>query len=127
MYCRSPFFFSSGTNRERNGVVAKAVENLDQRFGQSDGSVTNRSYGSSLLQLEQPVEEACALVERVSREREIAEFGWEIERKEHEIRTERARKKRGREERQLPEVSIWPQQPFHALLCNFSEQCGEVS
>ena len=89
--------------------------------------MTNRSYGSSLLQLEQPVEEACALVERVSREREIAEFGWEIERKEHEIRTERAQKKRGREARQLPEVGIWPQEPFHALLCNFSEQCGEVS
>ena len=89
--------------------------------------MTNRGYGSSLLQLEQPVEEACALVERVSREREIAEFGWEIERKEHEIRTERARKKRGSEARQLPEVGIWSQQPFHALLCNFSEQCEEVS
>ena len=89
--------------------------------------MTNRSYGSSLLELEQPVEEACALVERVSRERESAEFGREIERKEFEIRTKRARKKRGREARQLPEVSMWPQQPFHALLCNFSEQCEEVS
>ena len=48
------------------------------------------------------------------RERESAEFGREIERKEHEIRTERARKKRGREARQLPGVSMWPQQPFHA-------------
>ena len=61
------------------------------------------------------------------RERESAEFGREIEGKEHEIRTERARKKRGREARQLPGVSMWPQQPFHALLCNFSEQCEEVS
>ena len=63
----------------------------------------------------------------MSRERESAEFGWEIERKEFEIRTKRARKKRGSEARQLPEVSMWPQQPFHALLCNFSEQCEEVS
>ena len=100
---------------------------MDQRFGQSGDSVTNRSYGSSLLELEQRVEEACALVERVSRERESAEFGREIERKEHEIRTERVRKKRGREARQLPGVSMWPQQPFHALLCNFSEQREEVS
>ena len=73
------------------------------------------------------MEGACALVERLSRERGSAEFDLEIKTKEHEIRTERARKKRGREARQLPGVSMWPQQPFHALLCNFSEQCEEVS
>ena len=41
----------------------------------------------------------------MSRERESEEFGREIKRKEHEIRTERARKKRGREARQLPDVA----------------------
>ena len=49
-------FFSSCTNRERNSVVTNAVENLDQRSGQSGGLVTNRSYGSTLLELEQSVE-----------------------------------------------------------------------
>ena len=73
------------------------------------------------------MEGACVSVERVSRERESEEFGREIKRKEHEIRTERARKKRGKEARQPPEVSMWPQQPFHALLCNFGEKCEEVS
>ena len=54
------------------------------------------------------MEGACFSVERVSRERESEEFGREIKRKEHEIRTERARKKRGKEARQPPEVSMWP-------------------
>ena len=54
------------------------------------------------------MEGACFLVERVSRERESEEFGREIKRKEHEIRTERARKKRGKEARQPTEVSMWP-------------------
>ena len=67
--------------------------------------MTNRSYGSTLLELEQSVEGACALVERLSRERGSAEFDREIKTKEHEIRTERARKKRGREARQLPDVA----------------------
>ena len=47
--------------------------------------MTNRSYGSTLLELEQSVEGACALVERLSRERGSAEFDREIKRKEHEI------------------------------------------
>ena len=87
--------------------------------GQTEDSVTNRNYGTesvestdnSLLELEQRVEEACAMVERVLREREEREeFGREIERKEREIRAERARKKREREARELEEARGWPQQ-----------------
>ena len=48
MYCSKEFFFFSGTNRERNSVFTNAVENFDQRSGQSGGSVTNRSYSSFL-------------------------------------------------------------------------------
>ena len=41
MYCsKEVFFFSS--------VFTNAVENFDQRSGQSGGSVTNRSYSSFL-------------------------------------------------------------------------------
>ena len=103
--------FNKGTlvavnfTEERNSVVTNAVENLDQRSGQSGGLATNRSYGSTLLELEQSVEGVCALVERLSRERGSADFDREIKRKDHEIRTERARKKRGREARQLPDVA----------------------
>ena len=93
--------------------------------------MTNRSHSSFVLdELGQRVDEACTLLERVSRERQG--FDREIERQEHEIRTgavlsERTLKKRGGEARQLPEVSMWPQRPFPALLCNLSEQCEEVS
>ena len=53
--------------------------------------MTNRNYGSefggfsdnSLLELEQRVEDACAVVQRVLRERERKKFGREIQRKEH--------------------------------------------
>ncbi|XP_058945962.2 uncharacterized protein [Pocillopora verrucosa] len=116
---------------ERNSVFTNAVENFDQRSGQSGGSVTNRSHSSFVLdELGQRVDGACTLLERVSRERQSEEFDREIERQEHEIRTgavlsERTRKKRGGEARQLPEVSMWPQRPFPALLCNLSEQCEE--
>ena len=65
--------------------------------------------------------------ERVLREREREEFGRDIERKEQEIRAEKTRKKKEREARELPEVSMWPQQPFPALLCKFSGQGEEVS
>ena len=61
------------------------------------------------------------------REREREEFGRDIERKEQEIRAEKTRKKKEREARELPEVSIWPQQPFPALLSKFSGQGEEVS
>ena len=83
------------------------------------GAMLNRDFGTdsvestdnSLLALEQRVEEACALVERVLREREEREqFGKEIERKEREIREQRARKKREREAREQEEASRWPQQ-----------------
>ena len=91
----------------------------ESQSGQTEDSVTNRNYGTesvestdnSLLELEQRVEEACAMVERVLREREEREeFGREIERKEREIRAERARKKREREARELEEARGWPQQ-----------------
>ena len=109
-------------------LVATANEhsNLDSHgaeaslFSASTGnSMLNREFGTdsvestdnSLLALEQRVEEACALVERVLREREEREqFGREIERKEREIRERRARKKREREAREQEEASRWPQQ-----------------
>ena len=73
-------------------------------YSQTKDSVTNRNYGTES-------EEACAMVERVLREREEREeFGHEIERKEREIRAERARKKREREARELEEARGWPQQ-----------------
>ena len=98
---------------------ANTEGNLVQRSGQSGGSVMNRNYGTesvestdiSLIELEQRVEEACAMVERVLREREEREeFGREIERKEREIRAERAQKKREREAREQQEAARWPQQ-----------------
>ncbi|CAH3036793.1 unnamed protein product [Pocillopora meandrina] len=67
----------------------------ERQSGETEDSVTNRNYGTES-------EEACAMVERVPREREEREeFGREIERKEREIRAERARKKREREAREL--------------------------
>ncbi|XP_022791407.1 uncharacterized protein LOC111330747 [Stylophora pistillata] len=120
---------ASGTFREGNSADASSSSGStfgantggdhDQGFGQSGGSVSNGNYGTesvestdnSLLELEQRVEEACAMVERVLREREEREqFGREIERKEREIRAERARKKREREARELEEARGWPQQ-----------------
>ena len=83
------------------------------------GSMLNRDFGTdsvestdnSLLALEQRVAEACALVERVIREREEREqFGREIERKEQMIREQRARERREREEREMQEAARWPQQ-----------------
>ena len=66
---------------------------------------------NSLLALERRVAEACALVERVLREREEREqFGREIERKEQLIREQRARERREREERELREAENWPQE-----------------
>ena len=89
--------------------------------------MTNRSHSSFVLdELGQRVDEACALLERVSRERLGEGFDREIERT-GAVLSERTRKKRGGEARQLPEVSMWPQRPFPALLCNLSEQCEEVS
>ena len=121
-------------NKKRNTVGSNTEETCVQRSG---GSAMNRNYGSefvhvestgnSLFELEQRVEDAYAKVQRVLREKERKEFGREIESKEHEIRTERARKKREREARELQEVSMWPQQHFPALLCNFNEQSEEVS
>ena len=105
---------------------ANGHSNLDSRGAEASlisantgNSMLNRDFGTdsvestdnSLLALEQRVEEACALVERVLREREEREqFGREIERKEREIRERRARKKREREAREQEEASRWPQQ-----------------
>ena len=98
---------------------ANANANPEPLIANTGGSMLNRDFGTdsvestdnSLLELEQRVEEACALVERVFREREEREeFGREIERKEREIREQRARKRREREARELEEASRWPQQ-----------------
>ena len=100
------------SNLEPRGAEASLIPN-------TGGSMLNRDFGTdsvestdnSLLALEQRVEEACALVERVLREREEREqFGKEIERKEREIRERRARMKREREAREQEEASRWPQQ-----------------
>ena len=120
---------ASGTYREGNSSGnsssscitsgANTGGDHDENSAQSGGSIPNENYGTesvestdnSLLELEQHVEEACAMVERVLREREEREeFGREIERKEREIRAERARKKREREARELEEARGWPQQ-----------------
>ena len=96
---------------------------LEPRLGVADNNrvsvLNNRDVGTdsmeasdnSLLALERRVAEACALVERVLREREEREqFGREIERKEQLIREQRARERREREERELREAENWPQQ-----------------
>ena len=63
---------------------------------------------TSLQRSEQGVEEACAMVGIVQREREEREeFDQEIERRERKIRAERARKEKEREAREL---DGWPQQ-----------------
>ena len=96
---------------------------LEPRHGDTDNNrisvLNNTDFGTdsieasdnSLLALERRVAEACALVERVLREREEREqFGREIERKEQLIREQRARERREREERELREAENWPQQ-----------------
>ena len=99
---------------------------LEPRLGDTDNNrvsvLNNTDFGidsieapdDSLLALERRVAEACALVERVLREREEREqFGMEIERKEQLKREERARERREREEREereLREAENWPQQ-----------------
>ena len=117
----------SGESRGSRLVAsANGDSNLEPRGAEvsllsanTGSSMLNRDFGTdsvestdnSLLALEQRVEEACALVERVLREREEREqFGREIERKEREIREQRARKKREREAREQEEASRWPQQ-----------------
>ncbi|XP_022789014.1 uncharacterized protein LOC111328775 [Stylophora pistillata] len=108
---------ASGHYRERSrahyssssGLISGINTGGSQQSGQTEDSFSNRNHGtesvesrdSSLVELEQHMEEACALVERVPREREEREqFGQEIERKECEVRAERVRKKREREERE---------------------------
>ena len=57
------------------------------------------------------MEEACAMVGIVPREREEREeFDQEIERRERKIRAERARKEKEREARELEVARGWPQQ-----------------
>ena len=110
----------------QGALAAKSTHDtsvLEPRLGDTDNSrvsvLNNREFGTdsveasdnSLLALERRVAEACALVERVLREREEREqFGREIERKEQLIREQRARERREREERELREAENWPQQ-----------------
>ncbi|XP_078373011.1 uncharacterized protein LOC144656638 [Oculina patagonica] len=107
----------AGANADANPAPQGEGSSLLSAY--TGGSMLNRDFGTdsvestdnSLLALEQRVEEACALVERVLREREEREeFGREIERKEREIREQRARKRREREARELEEASRWPQE-----------------
>ena len=103
----------AGANTEPHGAEPSLPS------ANSGGSMLNRDVGTgtvestdnSLLALEQRVEEACAMVEKVLREREERElFGREIKKKEREIRELRARKRREREARELEEARRWPQQ-----------------
>jgi len=114
---RSPDRNDAGTRSQdmyglKQDVLPLLFANTDDSMLNSDFSTDFvESTDNSLLALEQRVEEACALVERVLRERkEREQFGKEIERKEREIRERRARKKREREAREQEEASRWPQQ-----------------
>ena len=65
----------------------------------------------SLKELEARVEEACAMVERVLREREEREdFQESIKRKEDEIKAKRKREQQAREARELEISRSWPAQ-----------------
>ena len=97
--------------------LTSPVDGLHRYSGPSNGASTLSAntggsaepMDNSLFALEQQVKEACAVVERVLREREERKQ-FEIERKEREIREQRARKKREREARKQEEASKWPQQ-----------------
>ncbi|CAH3124877.1 unnamed protein product, partial [Porites lobata] len=119
--------YQLGTSTTSDGVLATRSTHdtsvLEPRHGDTDNNrvsvLNNTDFGTdsieasdnSLLALERRVAEACALVERVLREREEREqFGREIERKEQLIREQRARERREREERELREAENWPQQ-----------------
>ena len=119
--------YQLGTSTTSDGVLAARSTHdtsvLEPRLGDTDNNrvsvLNNTDFGTdsieasdnSLLALERRVAEACALVERVLREREEREqFGKEIERKEQLIREQRARERREREERELREAENWPQQ-----------------
>ena len=119
--------YQFGNSTTFDGVLAARSTHdtsvLEPRLGDTDNSrvslLNNTDFGTdsieasdnSLLALERRVAEACALVERVLREREEREqFGKEIERKEQLIREQRARERREREERELREAENWPQE-----------------
>ena len=119
--------YQLGNSTTFDGVLAARSTHdtsvLEPRLSDTDNSsvsvLNNTDFGTdsveasdnSLLALERRVAEACALVERVLREREEREqFGREIERKEQLIREQRARERREREERELREAENWPQQ-----------------
>ena len=122
----SPAQYQLGNSTFDGIFAARSTHNtsvLEPRLGDTDNNsvsvLNNRDFGTdsveasdnSLLALERRVAEACALVERVLREREEREqFGREIERKEQLIREQRARERREREERELREAENWPQQ-----------------
>ena len=122
--CASSNTLTVGNEIVTRGTADGNTEGGDEPCGgavnnSSSSSVLNRDFGTdsvestdnSLLALEQRVAEACALVERVLREREEREeFGREIERKEQQIREQRARERREREAREMMEAERWPQQ-----------------
>lgn len=92
---------------------------------EAKGSALSINYGTNidstdkiLLELEQRVEKACTIVEKVIKERK------EFKRKEREIRSERALKRKQREARlrELQEASWWPQQQeASGGCCQFQE------
>ena len=121
----SSAWYQLGNSTTFDGVLAARsthdTSDLEPHLGDTDNNsaLNNTDFGTdsieasdnSLLALERRVAEACALVERVLREREEREqFGREIERKEQLIREQRARERREREERELREAENWPQQ-----------------
>ena len=92
-----------------NDNSSRSILNRDLVANSVDGT------DNSLLALEQRVTEACALVERVLREREEREqFGREIERKEQMIREERETERREREEREIAPDLLDPCKSSHS-------------
>ena len=97
---------ASGSYREGNSTgnsssscitsAANTGGDHDESSIQSGGSVPDGNYGTESVE---------------STDNSLSkEFGQEIKRKEHEIRTERARKKREREAREQEKARGWPQQ-----------------
>ena len=111
--------YQLGSSTTLDGVLAARSTHgtsvLEPRLGDTDNNrvsvLNNTDFGTDSIEASDNLLLACALVERVLREREEREqFGREIERKEQLIREQRARERREREERELREAENWPQQ-----------------
>ena len=71
-----------------------------------DTAVYDSDSDDSLKDLEERVEEACAMVERVLRERE--EFKANLRQRENEIRADQKREQQAREAKELENSQSWP-------------------